>query len=218
MTGHEPPPKPKLRGVQHQWAAVFAFGAATGLIALAPTARASLAMAIYAASLALLFTVSAVYHRFHWTPATRVWLQRADHAAIFLLIAGTYTPIAMLAMPAGSGQTLLWAIWIGAALGIGVSMWWPQAPKWVSASIAVAVGWMLVPYIDVIAAVLSRAELWLIALGGIAYTVGAVIYAIKRPNPWPRHFGYHEIFHALTLVGAGMHLAALLSIVRGVQG
>jgi hypothetical protein len=100
--------------------------------------------------------------------------RKPDHAAIFLLIAGTYTPIGMLVMPADSGHTLLWAIWIGAALGIAVSMWWPQAPKWVSASIAVAVGWMLVPYIDEIAAVLSRAELWLIALGGIAYTAGAM--------------------------------------------
>lgn len=205
--------KPSLRGVLHQWAAVYALGAGTGLVALAPTAPARIATGIYAASVVLLFAVSAVYHRFHWTPGIRTWLRRADHASIFLLIGGSYTPIAVLGLDAATGRTLLMAIWSGVAIGVLVSMLWPGAPKFVSATIAVAVGWTIVPYLGAILRVLSTAELWLIALGGLAYTVGAVVYAAKRPNPWPRSFGYHEVFHALTLVGAALHLAAILSIV-----
>jgi hemolysin III len=205
--------KPSLRGVLHQWAAVYALGAGTGLVALAPTAPARIATGIYAASLVLLFAVSAFYHRFHWTPGIRTWLRRADHASIFLLIGGSYTPIAVLALDAATGRTLLMAIWSGVAVGVLVSMLWPGAPKFVSATIAVAVGWTIVPYLGAILRMLGTAELWLIALGGLAYTVGAVVYAAKRPNPWPRSFGYHEVFHALTLVGAALHLAAILSIV-----
>jgi hemolysin III len=206
--------KPSLRGVLHQWAAVYAFGASSGLVALAPNAHARLAAAIYAASLALLFTISAVYHRFHWSPDVRTWLRRADHASIFLLIGGTYTPVAMLALDPESGRSLLVAIWCGVAVGVVVSMFWPAAPKWVSATIALAVGWTIVPYIDTLGRVLDSVEIWLIVLGGIAYTIGAIVYAVKRPNPSPRHFGYHEVFHALTLVGAGLHLAAVIAIMR----
>lgn len=206
--------KPRLRGVLHQWGAVYAFGAGTGLVALAPTAHARIAVAIYAASLALMFTVSAVYHRFQWTQSVRTWLRRADHASIFLLIGGTYTPIATLALDGGTGHDLLIAIWCGVALGVLVSLLWPGAPKFVSAAIALAVGWTIVPYLGAIVRVLSTAELWLIGLGGIAYTIGAVVYAAKRPDPWPGSFGYHEVFHALTLVGAALHLAAVLSLVR----
>jgi len=206
--------KPGWRGVQHQWAAVFALGVGTVLVALAPTGTARTAVGIYAASLVLLLTVSAVYHRFQWTPGVRTWLRRADHASIFLLIGGTYTPIAMLAIGGEDGRSLMIAIWSGVAAGVLVSMLWPGAPKFVSATIAVAVGWTIVPYIDTLVRVLDATELWLIVLGGIAYTLGAVVYAAKRPDPWPSTFGYHEVFHALTLVGAGLHLAAVLSIVR----
>jgi hemolysin III len=206
--------KPRWRGVQHQWAAVFAAGAGTSLIALAPTHAAAVASAIYAASLTLLLATSGIYHGIDWSPGVRMWLRRADHASIFLLIGGTYTPIAMLALDAATGRHLLIAIWSGAALGIAVSLFWPMAPKFVSAAIAVAVGWTIVPYLGRIADVLSTAEISLIVVGGIAYTVGALVYAAKRPNPWPPDFGYHELFHSLTLVGAGTHLAAVISIVR----
>jgi hemolysin III len=208
-------PKPSLRGVLHQWAAVYAFGAGASLVAIAPTAQARLAAAIYAASLILLLTISAVYHRFQWTLRVRTWLRRADHASIFLLIGGSYTPIAMVALGGDTGRHLLVAIWCGVAIGVTGSMFWPGAPKWVTAGIAVAVGWTLVPYLGAVGQALSSAELWLIALGGVAYTIGALVYATKRPNPWPRSFGYHEIFHALTLVGAGLHFAALALIVLG---
>jgi hemolysin III len=210
--------KPRWRGVQHQWAAVFALGVGTTLVALAPTAIARIAVGIYAASLVLLLTVSAVYHRFQWTTGVRTWLRRADHASIFLLIGGTYTPIAMLAIGGDDGRSLMTVIWSGVAAGVLVSMLWPGAPKFISAAIAVAVGWTIVPYIDTLVRVLDATELWLIVVGGIAYTVGAVVYAVKRPNPWPRTFGYHEIFHALTLVGAGLHLAAVLSILGTAAG
>ncbi len=206
-------PKPSLRGVLHQWAAVYALGAGATLVALAPSAHARVAAAIYSASLLLLLTISAVYHRFQWTPSVRTWLRRADHASIFLLIGGSYTPIAMLALGGDTGRHLTVAIWCGVVLGVLVSMLWPGAPKWVTAAIAVAVGWTLAPYFSAVGQALSTIELWLIALGGAAYTVGALVYATKRPNPWPRTFGYHEIFHALTLVGAGLHFAALALIV-----
>jgi hemolysin III len=200
--------------VLHQWAAVYAFGAGSGLVALAPNTHARLAAAIYAASLALLFTISAVYHRFDWSPTVRMWLRRADHASIFLLIGGTYTPVAMLALDADSSRSLLIAVWCGVTVGVLASMFWPAAPKWVSAAIAVAVGWTIVPYLGTVRELLSTDQIWLIVLGGLAYTGGAVVYAVKRPNPWPRHFGYHEIFHALTIVAAGLHLAAVISIMR----
>ena len=207
-------PKPRWRGVQHQWAATFAAGAGTTLVALAPTPAATVATAIYAASLTLLLAISGIYHGIHWRPGVRMWLRRADHASIFLLIGGTYTPVAMLALDAATGRELLVAIWSGVAAGIGVSLFWPRAPKFVSAAIAVAVGWTIVPYLGRIADVLSSAEIWLLVVGGVAYTVGAVVYAARRPNPWPRDFGYHEVFHTLVLVGAGLHLAAVISIVR----
>ena len=210
----EPGHKPRWRGVQHQWAALFALGAGTILVALAPTAEARVASTIYAASLTLLLAVSAVYHRFQWTPAVRAWLRRADHASIFLLIGGSYTPIAMLALGGATGRHLLIAIWCGVAFGVLVSMLWPGAPKFVSAAMAVAVGWTIVPYVQDVRRALQPTETWLIVLGGIAYTVGALVYAARRPNPWPRVFGYHEVFHALTLVGAATHFAAVFSIVR----
>lgn len=206
--------KPALRGVLHQWAAVFAAGAGTSLVALAPNARAALAAGIYAASLTLLLGTSAVYHRFNWAPGPRMWLRRADHASIFLLIGGSYTPIASLALGGETGEGLLLAIWCGVAVGVVKSMFWPSAPKWVTAAVAIAVGWTLVPYREAILATFDSLQIALILGGGVAYTLGAVAYALKRPNPWPTRFGYHEIFHALTLVGAGMHLAMILRIVR----
>lgn len=210
--------KPTWRGVLHQWAAVFALGVGTGLVVLAPDARSRIAVGIYAASLALLFTISAVYHRIDWEPGPRTWLRRADHASIFLLIGGTYTPVALLGLDEEIARRLLMLAWGGAALGVLVSMLWPNAPKFVGAAIAVAVGWTIVPYIGTLRRVLESGELWLIGIGGLAYTLGALGYALKRPNPWPGHFGYHEVFHALTLVGAGTHLAAILSILRRAGG
>ena len=210
--------KPSLRGVLHQWAAVYALGAGTALVALAPTAHAAVAAAIYAASLTLLLAVSAVYHRFQWTPRVRPVAaprgSRVDLPADRRLI---YPGGHARALGGDTGRHLLVVIWCGVALGVLVSMLWPGAPKWVSAALAIAVGWTIVPYFGAVGRALDTAQIWLIALGGIAYTLGALVYALKRPNPWPRDFGYHEIFHVLTLVGAGLHLAAVLLIVRSVR-
>lgn len=206
--------KPRWRGRLHQWASVYALGAGTGLVLLARDARGRAAAAVYALSLAVLFGVSATYHRITWRPRARAWFRRADHASIYLLIAGTYTPVALLGVGGRGGTHLLAAVWIGAAIGIVVSLFWPAAPKPVSAAIAIAVGWMVVPYWSAVRHALSTGQITLLLLGGVAYTVGALVYATRRPRIAPRVFGYHELFHAFTLVGALAHLVVVAGIMR----
>lgn len=206
--------KPKLRGVLHQFAASCALGAGLVLVAVAPTARAVTAAALYAFSLVALFSVSATYHRVNWSVRARAWMRRMDHASIFILIAGTYTPLALLGLPETSGNGLLLAIWGGALLGVLQSLFWVHAPKVLTAALAVGVGWTVAPYYTEVRRALGAAEFWLILAGGVAYTLGAVAYAAKRPNLRPGVFGYHELFHALTLVGAALHFVAVLRLVR----
>lgn len=206
--------KPRLRGVLHQFAAAWALGAGSVLVAVAPTLRAAVAAAVYAVSLVALFVVSATYHRVTWGVRGRAWMRRMDHASIFLLIAGTYTPIALLGLPAESGNRLLWAIWGGALAGILQSLFWVQAPKPLVAALAVGVGWTIVPYMGEARHALGAAVFLLILLGGLAYTLGALAYATRRPRLHPGVFGYHEVFHALTLVGAALHFVAVLQLVR----
>jgi hemolysin III len=216
--GESSPAKPILRGVLHHSAALFAAGAGAVLVAMSPDPRTAVATAIFSLSLVTLFAVSAIYHRVHWkTERTRAYMRRADHASIFVLIAGTYTPVAFLGLGGADGRRLLIMIWAGAAAGVLLSLFWVQAPKALTAAVAVAMGWMIVPYFGQVRRLLGP-EIWLIVAGGIAYTAGAVIYAVKRPNPWPRTFGYHEVFHALTIVGALLHFAAIVEIVRGLAG
>ncbi|MBY0491319.1 MAG: hemolysin III family protein [Gemmatimonadaceae bacterium] len=214
LPSSSPTAKPVWRGRLHQWAAIYALGAGTALIALAPNATARLAGAIYALSLALLFTVSATYHRLEWRPAVRAWWRRADHASIFVLIGGTYTPIALLGVGGTTGTHLLVAVWIGVAIGASLTLFVPGAPKWLRALVALAVGWIAVPYLGDVYRALSATQLTLIVLGGLAYSVGAIVYATRRPNPNPQVFGYHEVFHALTLVGAGLHFVAVAFVLR----
>ncbi|RYZ43388.1 MAG: hemolysin III [Myxococcaceae bacterium] len=206
--------KPKLRGVLHQWAAAFAVGAGVVLVALAPTPRTALASALYSLSLVGLFTISATYHRVNWAPRGRAWMRRMDHAAIFLLIAGTYTPVAMLGLPEELGNRLMLYIYVGALVGILQSLFWVGAPKFITAALAVAVGWIMMPYFGEVFRALGAGGGGLIIAGGIAYTTGALAYAFKRPNPIPGVFGYHEVFHALTIVGAGFHFVLVLQMVR----
>lgn len=203
------PLKPLLRGVLHSYGAVAALAAGLVLASYAPTARAAAAVAVFIASLVTLFTVSAVYHRVHWSPPARAWMRRADHSSIFVLIAGTYTPIALLGLPPETGNRILIAIWSGALIGVAMSLFWISAPKALVAIVAVAVGWTLVPYMGEVRQAYGDTVLALIITGGIAYSAGAIVYAAKRPALWPGHFGYHELFHALTLVGAVCHFVVV---------
>ena len=204
--------KPRFRGVLHQWAALGALVAGVVLIFLAQDTRAAAAVGIFAVSLVVLFAVSAVYHRVNWSAVARARMRRLDHASIFILIAGTYTPVAVLALPPEAGHSLLLAAWGAALLGILQSIFWIRAPKVISALLAVAVGWTVIPYWGAVRASLSPGELALIAAGGIAYTLGAAAYALKRPNPWPGVLGYHEVFHALTIIGATLHFTAVVRL------
>jgi hemolysin III len=202
--------KPRLRGVTHEWAFFISLVAGAGLIAAAPSGQSRLAMAIYAASLSGLLGTSALYHRVNWRrPEIRRWMRRLDHSMIFLLIAGTVTPFALLVMSGPLADALLIAVWAGALAGIAVELIWVDAPKWVSTIVYLAVGWIGLlgfPAIVVAAGVGAGA---LIAGGGVLYTAGAVIYARQRPDPNPAVFGYHEIFHVLVLAAAAAHFAAV---------
>ena len=202
--------KPRLRGVSHEWAFFVSLGAGGALVAAAPTPRATLAVAIYAASLSALLGVSALYHRVDWQrPEIRRWMRRLDHSMIFLLIAGTTTPFAVLVLDGPWAKALLIAVWAGAAAGIVVELIWVEAPKWVTTIIYLSVGWIGAlgfPGIVVSAGVGAGA---LIAAGGVLYTTGAIVYARQRPDPNPAVFGYHEIFHLLVIAAAAAHFAAV---------
>jgi hemolysin III len=202
--------KPRLRGVSHEWAFFVSLGAGGALVAAAPTPRATLAVAIYAASLSALLGVSALYHRVDWQrPEIRRWMRRLDHSMIFLLIAGTMTPFAVLVLDGPWAKALLIAVWAGAAAGIVVELIWVEAPKWVTTIIYLSVGWIGAlgfPGIVVSAGIGAGA---LIAAGGVLYTTGAIVYARQRPDPNPAVFGYHEIFHVLVIVAAAAHFAAV---------
>lgn len=203
--------KPSWRGWIHATTAPLALIAGIVLVALADGATAKASTAVYAASSVLMFGVSAVYHRFHWRERTRVVLKRLDHANIFLLIAGSYTPIALLTLPSPTDWILLTVIWVGALLGIAFRIFWLHAPRWLYVPIYLALGWAAVAFLPQIWAA-NAATAVLIGVGGLAYTVGAVIYGMKRPNPFPGHFGFHEIFHLCTLIAFVCHWTAIMLV------
>lgn len=198
--------KPLLRGVSHEIAAFVALLAWVALVTAATPGRGRFAATVYGATLTALFTISALYHRPTWAPRPRLLWRRLDHSAIFLLIAGTYTPLCLL-LGGAAGTAELAVVWGGAALGVGQSIAWPRAPKPLIAVVYVALGWVVVPVIPALLRVLGGPSLALLAAGGLAYTVGAVVYAVRRPDPFPRVFGYHEVFHALVVVAAACHFA-----------
>lgn len=207
------PEKPLLRGVSHEIAAGFALAGWVGLSLLATPGPARLAANVYGASLFVLFLVSAVYHRPTWRPRARLLMRRLDHSAIFLLIAGTYTPFCLL-LPPGTGRPLLAVVWGGAAAGVLQSLLWVRAPKALSAAVYVLLGWVVVPVLPALRAALGAGAVALLAGGGAAYTLGAVVYAVRRPDPFPRVFGYHEVFHALVIAAAACHFAVAAAAVR----
>ena len=202
--------KPKLRGVSHEWAFFMSLGFGVALIVLAETPKATLAVAIYAVSLSALFGTSALYHRVNWKrPQVRQWMRRLDHSMIFFLIAGTYTPFALLVLDGTLAMAILAVVWIGAIAGAIVEMIWIDHPKWASALIYLSLGWVAVATFPELWSSMGVAGTLLVAAGGLLYTAGAVVYAIQRPNPSPAIFGYHEIFHLLVIAAAVAHFSAV---------
>ena len=214
----EPDQKPRMRGVSHQVGALVAAAAVAALVAVAPTSLAAWAAGIYGFSLVALLAISAAYHRPHWGVVGRQRMRRLDHSAIFVLIAGTYTPFCLLVLPPSAGIQLLAVAWGGAALGVLQSNIWPAAPKALKAALYVALGWILVTQWGALGASLTSSELALLGAGGLTYTVGALVYAVKRPSPFPKVFGYHEVFHALVLVAAALQFIAITGVVLGAAG
>lgn len=173
----------------------------------------TIASVIYSTGLLLLFGISAFYHRPHWEPKRRAFMKRLDHSAIFVLIASTFTPVCLLALPEQSGRQLLIIIWCAAFIGILQSIFWIKAPKVLTAFFYVVMGWFALPYFSELNATLSPSQLLLIVAGGVVYTLGALFYAFKRPKLVPTVFGYHELFHILTIIGAALHFIVIYQLI-----
>jgi hemolysin III len=201
--------KPRLRGVFHQYAFFVSLGSGTLLVLLAGTTRALVAAAVYAVSVSALFGVSALYHRGNWTPPARLRLRRLDHSMIFLLIAGTYTPVGLLVLRGASAVAVLTVVWAGAAAGIVLELAWAGAPRWLRGVVYLALGWVAVVATPQLLDRLGVAGLLLIVAGGLVYSAGAVVYALRRPDPVPAVFGYHEVFHLLVIAGVAAHFLAI---------
>ncbi|MGZ5279164.1 MAG: PAQR family membrane homeostasis protein TrhA [Pseudobdellovibrionaceae bacterium] len=214
MTAQTHTSKPRLRGYVHQEAFFISLGACALLIAKSSSGTALLASIVYSLGLLMLFGISATYHRPYWAPAARAIMKRFDHCAIFLQIAGSFTPICLLALPAEVGNKLLLIIWSAAVLGIFQSIFWSKAPRWVTAIFYVVMGWLALPYLGELKVTLGFNYLMLLAAGGVIYTIGAVIYAIKKPNLFPGTFGYHELFHVLTIIAAALHFIVIYQLIQ----
>ncbi|UED88474.1 hemolysin III family protein [Streptomyces profundus] len=201
-----------MRGWLH--AGVFPLALVGGivLIALAPSAAAVAACSLYALSACLLFGTSALYHRGTWGPRGEAVLRRLDHANIFLIIAGTYTPLTVSLLPTGQQQVLLSLVWGGAVAGIAFRVWWISAPRWLYTLSYIALGWAAIFYLPDFARAGGATVVVLMIAGGLFYTAGAVVYGLKRPDPSPSWFGFHEVFHALTIAASTSHYAAILLV------
>lgn len=191
--------KPHLRGWLHLIAAPLSLAASIVLVVLAPTTADKWASAVYLAASLFLFGISALYHRFYWAPKWEVVWRRLDHSNIFLLIAGTYTPLSIALLERRDATILLSIVWTGAVIGILLNLFWPTAPRWLSTLIYVVLGWVAIAYLPQLWAAGGPIVVLLIVAGGVLYTLGAVVYGMKRPNPSPAWFGFHEIFHAFTV-------------------
>ncbi|HEY3259252.1 MAG TPA: hemolysin III family protein [Pseudonocardiaceae bacterium] len=205
--------RPAMRGRLHLWTFFVAIAAGAAMVTLAAftvSARAAIGTSVYTVTVLGLFGVSALYHRRWWINArARALMKRLDHSMIFLFIAGTYTPFALLAMPGATGPAVLTVVWAGAAAGVALKLAWPYAPRWLSISIYIALGWVAIFVLPDLMANLSTVTLVLLLVGGVCYTVGAVCYAIRWPDPWPAVWGHHEFFHAATVVAAICHNIAI---------
>lgn len=204
--------KPKLRGWLHLATAPLTLVAGIVLVALSPDTTTRVGSAVFVGTALLLFTVSAIYHTGTWSPPVWAFLRRFDHANIFLLIAGSYTPFALMLLEGTQRTALLTAVWTGAVLGVGFRVFWTDAPRWLYVPIYVALGWAAVFFIpDLLDGALELgmgigvATFVMIVAGGMLYTLGGVVYGFKRPNPWPRWFGFHEVFHTFTILAFAAH-------------
>jgi len=201
-------PRPRLRGVLHKYAFAVAVATGTILIALAETDRARIAASIYAGSMAGLFGISALYHRVTWRPQLRALMKRLDNSMIFVFIAGTYTPFALLALHGAVAIGVLTGVWAGAVVGVGTRLLWRRAPRFAIVPLYVGLGWVAAFIVPQLLGA-GIAPFVLLCVGGVAYTIGGVMYALRRPDPAPRVFGYHELFHLMTIVGATCHYIAV---------
>ena len=197
--------KPHLRGWLHAATAPLALAAGIVLVVLSPNASTRFGSAVFAASALALFTASATMHRGHWSPRTGLWLRRLDHSSIFLLIAGSYTPFTLLLLEGRERTTLLTVVWLGAAAGILFRLFWTGAPRWLYTPIYIALGWAAVFYFPSFFEAATPAVIACLVAGGLLYTVGGVVYGFRKPDPFPRWFGFHEVFHSLTIAAFVTH-------------
>jgi hemolysin III len=201
--------KPSMRGVLHFYAFLVAIGLGVALVIVAPAGSATVAATVYATAVCGLFGVSALYHRGHWSETGRQWMRRLDHSMIFIFIAASFTPVAMLSLDGALATVILAVVWGGAAAGVILKLVWISAPKWLSALLYVALGWVAVATTPALWHELGWLSVVAFSVGGLLYTAGAIIYAFERPNPWPRTFGFHEIFHTLVVLAAATHYAVI---------
>ncbi len=211
--------KPKLRGWLHTGMFPTAMVAGLALVVIGPNLRSRIGAAVFTLTAGLLFGVSSLYHRGSWSPNYEGFLKRFDHANIFLIIAGTYTPFALTLLPRDQGTQLLFIVWTGAVAGVLFRVFWVRAPRWLYVPIYIALGWVAIFYLGPMYRHGGLLIVSLIAAGGLLYTAGAVVYGLKRPDPSPTWFGFHEIFHALTLLAFSSHYtAAVLAVLRQPAG
>lgn len=203
------PARPLLRGVFHQVGFLASLVVGTLLIAGADGARRHVAASVFAGAVAVCFGSSALYHRITWTPRLRLWMRRVDHAGVYLLIAGTYTPVCLLVLSGAWRWAVLAIVWAGAGAAAIFKFIWVAAPKWLAAAIGLTLGWAGVAVLPQLSARLDPAAVALLGVGGLVYTAGAIVYARRRPDPVPAVFGYHELFHALTLIAVSCQYVAI---------
>jgi hemolysin III len=208
---------PRARGWIHVYAAGVAVVAGVTLVAVAwsvDSTRAGLVTLTYATATVVMFAVSATYHRVRWRSATaRKWMTRADHSMIFVFIAATFTPFAVMAMPRDTGSLVFTIVWGGALAGVALKMCWPSSPRWVGVPLYLLLGWVAVAFVGTLLDGAGVTATVLLAVGGVLYNIGAVMYVLKMPDPWPATFGHHEFFHACTALAATCHYIAVWCVV-----